>query len=209
MNALLYTDRLRCMLYVGGGNALITNNISIGFGSDYESWFKTLSSSVRQNIRTAYNRLNSDGCSLSVEIFSKESTEPFPLDEIINLYCERHRQRYGVRTSRLKRWLLKHISFATRYYLEADNRLTVLLRINGRAAAFLSGLYNDSRLIVPRLSICADFNRYSPGMILVCETIRHLIVQTPIRILDLSKGEEQYKFKLGGQIHHSLSIDAK
>lgn len=40
-------------------------------------------------------------------------------------------------------------------------------------------------------------------MILVNETIKHFIADTSINILDLSLGEEPYKYQLGGTLHHA------
>ncbi len=37
-----------------------TSNAEIRFGNDFDEYFKNLSKSVRQNVRTAYNRLSSD-----------------------------------------------------------------------------------------------------------------------------------------------------
>lgn len=185
--------------------AAISNNVAIYFGESYDEYFKKLSSSVRQNIRTAYNRLAKDGNCLNVKIFIGKSK--IPINEIIWLYCRRHRDRYGVETSFIKRWFLKHQSFATRFYRYADNAITVYMTINDIPAAFLSGLYNNNRMIVPRLSINNDFKRYSPGMILVCETIKKLISDTKIRVLDLSLGEEPYKYQLGGVLHHAYRFN--
>jgi len=43
-------------------------------------------------------------------------------------------------------------------------------------------------------------------MILICESIKYLMTDTPIRILDLSYGEETYKYKLGGKTHYSFNF---
>ena len=182
-----------------------TVNVAVHFGNDYEEYFKSLSSSVRQNIRTAYNRMNKDNRQMSFEVYMGGGNS-LPINELINLYCLRHEGRYGVKTSILKRWFLKTQNFATRFYKYAPNALTFYLAIDGKAAAFMSGLYEADRIIVPRLSISDEFKRYSPGMIMVCEAIKYLIANTKIQILDLSQGEEAYKYKLGGTPHISYSF---
>lgn len=183
-------------------------NVAINFGMGYDAYFKGLSKSVRQNIRTAYNRLEKDGHKLGVNVYSKKygSGEKLPVNKIIELYCGRHSQRYGGKSSVIKRWFLEHQNFATLFYKYSENALTVIITIDGSPAAFLSGLYEGDRLIVPRLSIKSEYNRYSPGMILVCETIKYLLANTEIGILDLSKGDEEYKYKLGGIEHLSYSF---
>lgn len=183
-------------------NVTVSNNVAIHFGNNYDDWFKSLSSSVRQNIRTAYNRLNKDNLALETRIVT-DRNDGYPLNHIIDLYCRRHNERYGVKTSVLKKWFLKHQNFATRLYRFAPNAKTVIIYIDGKPAAFLSGLCTDNRIIVPRLSINNEYRRYSPGMILVNETIKHFIADTSINILDLSLGEEPYKYQLGGTLHHA------
>ena len=179
-----------------------TSNAAIYFADDFNAYFKSLSSSVRQNIRTAYNRMAKDGHTFCLDVY-RPKINKLPTREVIDLYCKRHGDRYGVHTSMLKKWFLKHQSFATKIYELAPGAITCLLRIDGKPAAFLSGLGNDKRLIVPRLSINNEFRRYSPGMVLIAEAIKYLIADTTIRVLDLSQGDEQYKYQLGAVTHYS------
>lgn len=53
-----------------GVSAKASSNVAISFGNDFDDYFKGLSKSVRQNIRTAYNRLNTDGLSFSMHYYS-------------------------------------------------------------------------------------------------------------------------------------------
>lgn len=187
-------------------NCKTTNNVAIYFGDSYDEYFKTLSSSVRQNIRTAYNRLAKEDHVFEVQTYFGGGCKALPFNEIINMYCKRHSDRYGVKTSKFRNWFLKHQSFATRLYRYAPNAMTMYLTIDDKPAAFMSGMFNGERLIVPRLSIDNEYRRYSPGMILICESIRYLINNTSISILDLSQGEEEYKYKLGGVKHISCKF---
>jgi len=187
-------------------------NVAICFGADYDAYFKSLTSSVRQNIRTSYNRLEKDGHSYELNVYTNTDSliigggKMLPVNEIINLYCTRHQQRYGVKTTWLKKWFLKHQNFATLFYRRAPNAITLYLTIDQTPAAFMSGLWCQDRLIIPRLSINESFKRYSPGMVLICESIKYLMTNTPIKILDLSQGEEPYKYKLGGKTHYSFNF---
>lgn len=180
--------------------AISTSNAAITFPKDYDEYFKGLSKSVRQNIRTAYNRINADGLSIEFRLYKEHE---LPVDQVIDLYCQRHGQRYGVKTGRLKKWFLKSQSFATRYYRFAPNAMTFILYIDKQPAAFLSGLSAGNRLVVPRLSIDDKFRRYSPGMLLVIETIKFLQQHSSIEVLDLSQGDEAYKYQLGACQHLS------
>ena len=97
-----------------------------------------------------------------------------------------------------------HQSFATRNFIENNKCLTLGLFIDGRLAAFMSGLLGSkNEYVVPRLSIDDEFGFYSPGMLLVNEAIKYFIEKTKIRHLDLSQGDEPYKYKMGGTKHNT------
>ena len=208
------------------------SNVHIFLHNDYKDYFSGLSKSVRQNLRTAYNRLykdshtfeikfiynidnitsssylNQDGIQavqecdyITKELHSSEKGRLY--DKMINLYVDRHSKQYKVQTSFLKQWYLKNLNFSTVSLKKLDNGFSSLLFIDGNLAAFMSGFKNQERttLIIPRLSINGDFLFYSPGLMLVNETIKFLYNQTSIRELDLSQGTEKYKFDMGGVVH--------
>lgn len=207
------TDAIRCckisehniLASIFSRNSLVssTSCVAIDFFDGYLNWFKGLSASVRQNMRTSYNRLEKDGFSFEFTLLNQDQ---LPINEIIELYTARHSNRYSVKSSRLKKWFLKNQSFATKLYKESDNALTFYLKIDGKPAAFMSGLFEKSRFVVPRLSINSSFSRYSPGYILIDQAIRYFSEFTEIRILDLSVGEEEYKKKLGGKSYCQLEF---
>ncbi len=76
-------------------------------------------------------------------------------------------------------------------------------------AGFLSGYINNghSAVVFPRLAIDSDFSDYRPGYLLITETIRYMIENTDIRNMDLSRGDEKYKYDLGGVEHYNYFYD--
>ena len=192
-----------------GENIKYTKNVAINFGGNFDDYFASLSKSVRQNVRTAYNRMKTDDCDFQFRCLNPQDDKHIILSDVIDLYCSRHEERYGVKTGWLKKWFLKHQSFATKLYLKSPCASTFLLTINDKPAAFMSGLRNSERFLVPRLSIASEFKRYSPGLILICETIKYLIANTSIETLDLGQGEESYKYQMGGVEHSSLQANLR
>ncbi len=193
----------------GGKNVLIYNyqinhNVKVIFGTDYNKYYKTLSSSTRQNIRTAYNRISKKDLNLSLEVLYGGEFSQKRFDDIMELYISRHIKRYNLKYNFVKRWLLKHFHFATQNYIKCKSAVTFALFIDNKLAAFMSGLKSQAgEYIVPRLSINDEFKFYSPGMILINETIKHLIANENIHTLDLSQGEEEYKYRMGGIKHYT------
>ena len=168
-------------------------------GSDYQSWFAELSKKTRQNIRTAYNRMNSDGMTYSLEKNMKPNIDGSLLQEIDSLYQKR-RQAWGVHTSRLQRIMrLRSGKRDIVYRTIADSFSGVVYRlmINGRCAAFFAGYQFDSYIHVPRLAIDDTFGRYSPGMVLINECLRQFEGR-PFKF-NLGRGSEGYKKNLNGR----------
>ena len=99
-------------------------------------------------------------------------------------------------------WYMKNINFMTESLRHMHSSMSVMLFIDNELAAFMSGLKSpgESDYIIPRLSINGKYSFYSPGMLLVNETVRYLIEKTSNRNLDLSLGTENYKTQMGGVI---------
>ena len=82
---------------------------------------------------------------------------------------------------RNQKWLwrlyypLKCFDPVIKYLRRNENCFFSAVWIDGYLAASLIGIpSNDGRMIIPRLSYSSDFQRYSPGGILVNETMKEL-----------------------------------
>lgn len=175
--------------------------------NEYESWYNLLSKNTRQNIRTAQNRLHSDKKTLQFEFYSGEKISRKQLNSIINMYCDRHIKRYDLKVSWLKRFYLKHIDFSTIFTQNSKNNFYAILKFDNRLAAFMSGIKEGTSFKVPRLSINETFGRYSPGVLLINETIKILSCSNEEKNLDLGIGDEKYKLQMGGTEYNMLHME--
>lgn len=189
--------------------------VTIDIKSGYDNWFQRLHKSARQNIRTAYNRLRKEGKSYDFQASSIHTDCLGRKKARLLLYSKRIIEKNDFQFNPNSR---VHI------YLNALNRfldpMTAALNkmkdsihmdliIDGELAAFLSGFITESKtVIVPRLAIDTKFRAYSPGIVLIAETIRYLTQQYPqIEFLDLSRGDESYKIACGGQIYYNFQYE--
>lgn len=154
-------------------------NIEIKFTPDYLSYFSSLSKSVRQNLRTSYNRMRKEQHKMEfifikndklyhsayVDENAPQATDlpDYPFDKIsykqksswynkfIDLYVERHKQQYEVRTSWLKKQYLKHLNFSTVSLKHLDNSSSACVFIDNKLAAFMSGFENlcGNKWVIP------------------------------------------------------------
>lgn len=184
------------------------DNVCIHAGSDYDGWYAALSKHTRQNVRTAYNRMNSDGMQMRYELYRGKKPDRKTLNQIIDLYCARHSARYGVETSRAKKLYLRYLDFSTTCLQNYKDNFCAVLYLNDRLAAFMAGMVEKegSAVVIPRLSIEDDFGRYSPGVVLINETVKRMTTEQNIGNLDLSKGAEGYKLSMGGTLYHTYDI---
>ena len=185
--------------------------VAVSLPENYDEYISSLSSSVRQNIRTAYNRLKRDGKSLELKIYRGGQIPEDVRKEVMKVYIGRLFSKYK-KKSGLLLWyyLLKYnyIKHDTKSLFELSNAFHSILYIDGKIAAFANGLqdFQGNQIVVPRLAIDINCKFYSPGYLLLCETVKYLIENTNVRCYDLSRGTEKYKFDLGGKSYWTHSF---
>ena len=183
-------------------------NVSIHLDNGYESYFHSLSKQTRQNIRTAYHRMENDGLSYEVEYIFGKKLQRKDLLRILEIYDSRRENRYSVRYSFIRRFYERYLDYSTAYQQKWPDNVYVLLRLNGEIRAFMSGIvFQDGhRALFLRIAMCKEDARYSPGYVMINEMAKEFSKNTAITDLDLSKGTEHYKLLLGGTIYPSYLI---
>jgi hypothetical protein len=88
------------------------------------------------------------------------------------------------------------------------NTFYSILYIDDKIAGYCAGFsYHDEKLIIPFLAIDSNFSRYSPGGILITETIKFLVENYKFKYFDLSRGDENYKLVYGGVKHSNFHYE--
>lgn len=185
--------------------------VCVSLGDDYDTYYKALSKHSRQNIRTAYNRMNRDGKTYDFQIVQgAQRLTKKQKDDIIRVYCTRMKDKFGseVLPYPIMYTAQRYFNPIVRSLNTLDDQFHALLYIDGELAAFLSGLRNGdgSRIVVPRLSMNGKFDFYDPGIVLLRETAEYLCREYPGTELDLSRGNEKYKYTMGGKPHFNHSF---
>lgn len=188
--------------------------VKIKIVDSYEDYFKKLSSSVRQNVRTAYNRINRDNHSMEFKFFVGAKNIPDIVKrEAEDCYINRQVSNYS------QNWLMamkkkigiryfRHEHYSLHY---SDNAVMALLYIDGVVAGMFAGIMSNAKdtVVIPRLAINMDYHFYSPGYILLIETIKYCYDNNNVRIIDLCRGTEKYKLDLGGDIYKTVKVEIK
>ena len=196
------------------------NNVQIPLPESYELYLKTLSKHARQNLRTAGNRLVRDGHTMQVHFYPIYEGDPAVKKKArkafggyMDLYVKRREQRYQADQSRtwmLQRLLYRYLGYG---WASAFFPMTLLadISIDGETAAFLKSYVDRPHrtVTVPVLAIDQKWGFYSPGILLVAEFVRHLIELGGIDTLSMGRGEEKYKFDMGGEIYTTQNLEIR
>ena len=181
--------------------------VNIAFGKHYDEYFSKLSKSTRQNIRTAHNRLNREGKSILVETYIGRKIGKEENKNLMKLYQKRSNERSG-KTNIIVKTFQTLLNPLTRSLNVNENNFISILKIDSEIAAYMHGFISnhDKAAVIPRLAINSTFNVYCPGGLLITDTIKWLIDNSSVKNLDLSRGDETYKYVYGGTEHYNFDF---
>lgn len=189
------------------------NSYIIKIMDNEEEYLRILSKSTRQNIRTAYNRMNKDDIKYGLSVYSPTN----PIDKkikfrIVDILQDRAQHWIGKRVNknilRLLYSSIRQININSINQIKETYCFTVSL--NEEVAAFMIAYKNKESFLVPKLAIDINYGRYSPGAVLIIESLKWLRENTNVKYLDLSRGDEKYKTTYGGvkYLNHFFKIDS-
>lgn len=180
------------------------NCVKIDYTEDYDKYYSSLSKHARQNLRTAYNRLATDGKKYEFSFhFGKLNSKN--ASKLKDIYLNRRASKYN-NMNFLKKLVYKIDEPISNVCFGLENSFTSIVSINGKPVAFMAGIISHGEALVPRLAIDDKFARYSTGVILVNETIKELINRN-IYCLNLATGTETYKTQMGGTEYSVMKLE--
>lgn len=183
-----------------------SNCVKINYTEDYDKYYSSLTKHARQNLRTAYNRLATDGKKLSFS-FTFGKTNKKLARKLKNIYLNRRVSKYS-NMNFLKKLVYKIDEPISNVCFGLENSFASVVSIDGKPVAFMAGIISNGEALVPRLAIDNKFARYSTGVILVNETIKELISHG-IYCLNLATGAETYKTQMGGTEYNLYEFEVK
>lgn len=181
------------------------NNVNIPIEyENYELYFSNLSKHTRQNVRTAYNRINKNNLKFEFHIYGINKEDTVKVKKAMHKkYLDLYKLRLGnqYKANYIGR-LFKHFDYVSKTVMQ-DFGFMADICIDGKVVAFMEGHIDKKHnsIEIPRLAIDSEYGFYSPGLCLVNETVKYLMNNTAIKSLNLCRGDEQYKLNMGGQVY--------
>ena len=179
------------------------NCITIKLNDSYENYVNNLSKHQQQNIRTAYNKLFREDFKIQTKTFDSSHRISQHMWNTCQSMYEKQRNING---NQVKIWIERQKNAFTHILHHVDGYQICILMHGTTPIAYLSGMVKHGCYYVPRFSHDTNYNKYSPGIILICETIK-LLIDKGIHTLDLMRGDEPYKLAMGGTIHKNYYLD--
>ncbi len=180
--------------------------VAVAIRGDYNFYYQSLSIGVRQNFRTAKNRILKHSKSLSILQLNGKEVSGSILNAMVSLYVKRLGGRYNGRFRFINALFLRFFDIGFIAMRKLDFSIVYLIYVDNKLAGFMYCLVEGDELIVPRLAIDDSFSFYSPGILLVMSAIKGLYLSEEIKNFDLMHGQESYKFKVGGELHECYSF---
>lgn len=181
--------------------------VAIDMTDSYDHYVSSLSKHQRQNIRTAYNRIQKE--SFDIRLVQYDAQHPIPRG--LWKKCQiMYEQRHDSVGTKWKIWKDRQLNPYTHILHSVEGWRIFVLFHNDEPVSYMAGLYSDKQncYYVPRLCINNQFSKYSPGIMLINEVVKVLIGEG-VRLLDLMRGDEPYKTAMGGFVHNNYVLHCK
>lgn len=185
--------------------------VALNVPNDEKDYMKLLSKNSRQNLRTAANRLSKDGHKLHF-IFDDKHADLRICEEIRARRLPKKNKRSL--KDKLKWFILNlsRIKYPKRLPFLFDKNCHIMSAYEGETlrAYFSYGIdTHHNSLVLMAVGTDTEFERYSPGMLLMFAFIKNQIVNNGIRYIDFTQGNERNKYSLGGKEHFIKSFKVK
>lgn len=174
---------------------------------NYDAYLSSLGKNIYKNIRKSYNHLVTDGKQMSLSIHTVDNPPSRRLlFKIWKLYFQR-KLAWNKKKKSLSKCLLSRMRAVMNTVAGRQTKSMMKLRaselyvmtIDGEVAAFMHAYVHDNHVLMPKLAIDTCFARYSPGILLIQESVK-LLMERGIVDLDMCRGDERYKIEVGGRM---------
>ncbi len=182
--------------------------VSVELPETVEAYTNLLSKNTRQNLRTALNRIQKENREYTIE-YSKGIVAKDIIDELAKIHLDRimkintNNSSFRRRLSSvLKKSILKQSELYNNIIVDAmsklPNSLLVVSKIDGCIAGYLFGFADRESVRIVQNCYVEKYQFYSPMFRGAYDFMCELIGKKEFSEVDFTRGEEDYKYKLGG-----------
>lgn len=175
-----------------------------------EKYTESLSKKTRHHLRNSANRIEKDNLDYRFAVMSHTSDEQL-LESLLRIHLERLKIINSPQGLTLKKKISSFLWYRYQLYLELHNNIVissmknmkesclVIVRINGEIAGYLYGLRDGNSIRILQNCCLEKFQYYSPMFQCHYRFIIQGYKDNSFSQYDLTRGNERYKYELGGQ----------
>lgn len=182
--------------------------VKIPFPDSYEEYERGLSRHSRNNLRNAYSKARRDKQDISIKVIRGPFTDKALLSDAMKIYTRRESERKH-RCINFFPYIKNRFFSPMVWAMETlASHYTFCFYLNNKLAAFMTGFAaNYNEIVFPYVAIDSNYAVYSPGKLMISEGVKYLQNYDYIRGIDLSRGDEHYKFVMGGVRHYNYRFE--
>ena len=173
---------------------------------DEKEYLNTLSSNTRHTIKKEQNKIRKEVNEASFQFYVRENLEDTIVRQVVDLYYKRQKERYRKHLDE------KYVQYLIQTIKESNDIFLGACFIHGDLAACQLSLISQENNICGMINAMnSAYKEYSLGNVLLYKTICYLIKENgnlndgalKYKYYDLTRGNEEYKYKLGGVEHYN------
>lgn len=187
-----------------------TVSVAVEKCASAEAYTKMLSKHVRQNLRTALNRMTKDGIKYEYKVIYGKIDDINVLEQLRELHINRMSEKNNVDTD----WIHKlssmvRINYRKRKELKnnvvyegmktLDNSVFVIVYLNNQISGYLYGLQEAHTVRIMQNCFRSDYKFYSPMFRGTYDFLIDCYQNDLIQKIDFTRGDESYKYQLAGK----------
>lgn len=185
--------------------------VALDLSTSYDAHYRSLSKNARQNLRTAHNRISKNGVRSELLFLNQQDADTIDFKLLKAIYKERSASKNQAVHWKSQLYNLLDDPFRKKLDLfdleevKDTNFVVGILKLDDVIGAYFFGLKNGSVIEINRVALNHNLKFYSPGMVLLDAFVK-LAYETGIKTIDLTVGDEKYKYDLGGTTHKIFNI---
>lgn len=182
--------------------------VKIDIPNTYDEYYKNLKKQYREKINNSYNKLKKDNKQISFDYKLNRKIDDKLSKKLYDLYKKRQESKGRVSNiCRILDYIYKLFNInkdeVTLAIQNCEKNFVAIAYIDGEIAAQLIGFIHGKIIVFPRIAMNPKFSKYRPGILLLSNTIKYLSENKEYEILDLTRGNEKYKYDYGGVEHYN------
>lgn len=173
--------------------------------SDYD---KQLTKSTRQNLRTSLNRMRRDNVEYKLDIKNGIIGQTLA-DKLVPIHLRRVLEKNSVSNgivNSISNWLRRrqlvysenNNNIVNNAMRTLPNSILIICELDGQIAGYLYGLTEESTVRILQNCFVDEYKFYSPMIRGTYDFLVKQIENREISCVDFTRGDEGYKYKLGG-----------